>query len=186
MPSKEFTFAETTDGIDFPDTDPSQTQHASDEFGDDTHGSGSSQDAVVDEPMSPLFSSPKSTRNSGGFTPKTPASMLRKSSEETVASLCGAMDTNKDGHIYYTDFVAATTALGVASDVEDYTYEQAILSAFRRFDYDKSGYICKDDLRSVLGGTCAESELEEILGEVVTWHSGSINYEQFAEIIRGK
>jgi serine/threonine protein kinase len=112
--------------------------------------------------------------------PCTPASKMRRAPSTQIVNLFGQLDVNQDGMVDYTDFVAATMTNKM--DMEE--CEDAIQSAFRRFDVDRSGVITTEDLKNVLGETNVE-ELDAILREEGLY-DGNINYDQFSSIVRGK
>ena len=87
-------------------------------------------------------------------------------------------DTNKNGRINYTEFLAATIeAQGAVS-------EDKIAEAFDRLDTDGTGYISKSDLRNVLGDTCSPSEIDAIVESGDINKDGKISYKEFLQVFR--
>jgi hypothetical protein len=123
------------------------------------------------------FNSNHST-GSGGPEPGTPASNMRRAPSATMMCLFDQLDVNQDGMVDYTDFVAAT----MTNKIDREECEDAISAAFRRFDVDRSGFITAEDLRNVLPNV---EDLDEILREEGVY-DGSISYDQFSGIVRGK
>jgi Ca2+-binding EF-hand superfamily protein len=68
-------------------------------------------------------------------------------------------DVNKNGHIMFTEFIAAT--LEVHGRIE----EERIAEAFDRLDSDDSGYISKANLREFLGKNATAKQINEIIKE---------------------
>jgi len=82
------------------------------------------------------------------------------------------IDVNGTGVINYTEFLAAT--LETQGRIED----DLIAETFNRLDMDKSGYLSKEELCSILGSTCTAEDCDtmvnEILDEVDTDKDGTL------------
>merc|ERR1739848_483871 len=68
-----------------------------------------------------------------------------KYSQKDIDYLFKNVDTNKDGFIYYTEFLAATL------EAQGRIKEERLASAFDRFDSDDTGFISRQNLRIILG-----------------------------------
>ncbi|CAI6008251.1 unnamed protein product [Closterium sp. NIES-65] len=89
-------------------------------------------------------------------------------------------DMDHSGTIDYTEFITATMQM---NKVEK---EEHIWKAFQHFDRDGSGFITVSELRDALANEdmLEPGELEQIIEEVDTDKSGTIDYEEFAAMMR--
>jgi Ca2+-binding EF-hand superfamily protein len=66
---------------------------------------------------------------------------------------------NKNRHIMYTEFIAATL------EARGHIEEERIAEAFDRLDSNDSGYISKTDLREILGKDATTKQINDIIKE---------------------
>ena len=81
------------------------------------------------------------------------------------------MDSNKNGFIDYTEFIAACL------QTYNYLKENHLKTAFSYFDKDGSGTISKDELRQCLQNedfTLADDEVQKLLEEVDANKDGQV------------
>mmetsp|Transcript_112264 Transcript_112264/g.322731 ORF Transcript_112264/g.322731 Transcript_112264/m.322731 type:complete len:558 (+) Transcript_112264:89-1762(+) len=96
-------------------------------------------------------------------------------------NVCGAeaeeifnsLDTDKNDEIEYSEFLAAAL-LGHVK-----IHEDVLRRTFVRFDVDGDGKIDCQELRSVLGDTFSQKDIEEVLREADTSGDGKLDYEEF-------
>lgn len=89
-----------------------------------------------------------------------------------------SQDTNKNGRINYTEFLAATIeAYGNIS-------EDRIAEAFDRMDADDTGYISKKDLKEVLGDSYSQADIDAIMATGDKNRDGKISYKEFLSVFR--
>lgn len=96
-----------------------------------------------------------------------------------IAGIIRNADVKGDGHINYTEFIAATMDFRAALN------DEAMTSAFQLFDIDNSGFITKDDLKQALtcsGRQCTDSQIDGIFREIGT--PEGITFEAFKNLIR--
>eukprot|EP00747_Dinoflagellata_sp_TGD_P146976 gnl/TRDRNA2_/TRDRNA2_176747_c0_seq27.p1 gnl/TRDRNA2_/TRDRNA2_176747_c0~~gnl/TRDRNA2_/TRDRNA2_176747_c0_seq27.p1 ORF type:complete len:521 (+),score=112.15 gnl/TRDRNA2_/TRDRNA2_176747_c0_seq27:42-1565(+) len=90
-----------------------------------------------------------------------------------------ALDSNHDGTIHYSDYLAAMCSTRIA------LHDDLLKKAFNKFDADSSGFITIDNLRVVLGESFSEQEIAKLIKELDENHDGQISYEEFIHYCRG-
>ena len=95
-------------------------------------------------------------------------------SEEELDRMFKSVDINQDkDSIYFTEFLAA--CLESQGRIE----EHRLAEAFDRLDADDSGYISRENLRSILGKNCTEAYLDRLMSEADVNGDGQIEYAEF-------
>jgi calcium-dependent protein kinase len=97
---------------------------------------------------------------------------------ENAEELFGALDTNGDQRIYYSEFLAATVQIGATE------HKSALKASFARLDADGSGSVGASDLRRTLGRTFEGADVAELLSSVSA-QSGELGYREFVEAVTG-
>jgi calcium-dependent protein kinase len=87
-------------------------------------------------------------------------------------------DIDGSGYIQYNEFLAATL------EARGYLEEERIAEAFQSIDRDNSGFIDFEKLRAVLGGSCTESQIDEIIRTADKNNDGKISYDEFFDVFR--
>lgn len=113
-------------------------------------------------------------------SPKTPASLLRRSKSDVIDRLFQVLDSNSDEQIYYSDFLAATM------DARSQLRQEAVRAAFHRLDADSSGTISADDLRRVIGETFEGVDVELLVREADTGGTGEVGFNDFIRLLDGR
>jgi len=101
-----------------------------------------------------------------------------------IQSLLNELDTDGNGTIDYTEFVAASI------DHKLFEQESACSAAFRVFDLNGDGQITVDELHQVtqmnfIQAAFTREMLEEMVREVDLDNDGTINYDEFIRMMRG-
>jgi len=95
-----------------------------------------------------------------------------------------SIDTDKNGTINYTEFVAA------AMEKSTYLKEDKLLDAFKVFDKDRNGKITAEELRDILGNDPAFQHnlefYEGMIKEADLNGDGEIDYEEFVSLMSRK
>ena len=82
-----------------------------------------------------------------------------------------SIDINKNGHIMYTEFIAASLEAQGQLDVD------RIAEAFNRFDVDSTGFISKENMLQFLGDTGATMEdVDQMISAADMGRSGAGAY----------
>lgn len=101
------------------------------------------------------------------------------SDDETVR-IFKALDANRDGEIYYSNFLAAML------DARIVMHEKLVRAAFRRLEAEKSGFITLESLQQAIGEKF-EGESIEVLFRVADMQKcGKISFEEFQQCIRSE
>ena len=101
--------------------------------------------------------------------------------EQDITQAMSAIDSNQNGLIDYTEFIAAC--------LQSYNYlqENHLRSAFTYFDKDNSGTIEKDELRQCLQSddfTLTDEQVNQLLGGVDANNDGQIDYQEFITMMK--
>ena len=104
-----------------------------------------------------------------------------KLSQEDITQAMSVIDSNQNGLIDYTEFIAAC--------LQSYNYlqENHLRSAFSYFDKDNSGEISKEELRLCLQSddfTLTEEQINELLSGVDANNDGQIDYQEFISMMK--
>lgn len=108
---------------------------------------------------------------------------LPKMKDLDFEKLMEQLDSNKNGFVDYTEFIAG--CLHTATMLK----EKHLLNAFRYFDKDHNEKITKEELREALCQedlTMDDSKIEAMIKEADTDGDGAINYEEFLRMMMGK
>ncbi|GKY91060.1 hypothetical protein MPSEU_000078800 [Mayamaea pseudoterrestris] len=98
-------------------------------------------------------------------------------SDEVLKEVFDSVDINKDGHLRYTEFLAATV------EAHGHISEDRIADAFDRLDSDGTGFISKKNLQEILGEDCND-EIEAIICSADENKDGKISYKEFLKAFR--
>lgn len=97
-------------------------------------------------------------------------------SEEEIKAIFQKVDVNKNDVINYTEFLAAT--LETQGAIEEYR----LAEAFDAIDSDDSGYISRENLRTILGDRSDEKFIDQLIAEADFRRDGRISYEEFLQL----
>jgi len=102
-------------------------------------------------------------------------------SPEDITKAMTVIDSNQNGLIDYTEFIAAC--------LQSYNYlkENHLRTAFAYFDADNSGTITRDELRQCLQSddfTLSEEQINDLLNGVDSNNDGQIDYVEFIAMMK--
>jgi len=100
-----------------------------------------------------------------------------------LAQIMAEVDSDGSGVIDYTEFLAATM------DKRVYIQEDVCWQAFRIFDRNGDGRICKDEIKMVLNDdgvkNSAAKDIAEVMQEIDKNGDGEIDFQEFMQMMRG-
>lgn len=99
--------------------------------------------------------------------------------DQELEEMFHSIDINKNGHIMYTEFIAATLETQGKLD------EDRIAEAFDRLDADNTGYISKQNMLEFLDDTDMEmKDVERMIQEADTDNNGEVSFPEFLAMFR--
>ncbi|KAL5999902.1 Calcium-dependent protein kinase 18 [Asimina triloba] len=104
-----------------------------------------------------------------------------KLKEPRVLEILQAIDSNTDGLVDFTEFVAATLHVHQLEEHDSEKWQQRSHAAFEKFDVDKDGYITSDELRMHTG---LRGSIDPLLEEADIDKDGKISLSEFRRLLR--
>jgi calcium-dependent protein kinase len=98
--------------------------------------------------------------------------------DERTNQIFEALDSNHDGTIHYSDFLAAMCSTRIA------LHDDLFKKTFNKFDADSSGFITLENLKVVLGESFSQQERASLMTELDENGDGQISYEEFLHYCR--
>ncbi|XP_015922240.1 troponin C [Parasteatoda tepidariorum] len=106
--------------------------------------------------------------------------------ESELKELITEIDVDGSGELEFDEFLALTSRFLVEEDSE--AMQEELREAFRMYDKEGNGYINVIDLREILRALddkLTEDELDEMIAEIDTDGSGTVDFEEFMEMMTG-
>nr|ACD11814.1 hypothetical protein [Isometrus maculatus] len=113
-------------------------------------------------------------------------SMGQSFNERELRELITEVDADGSGEIEFDEFLVLTARFLLEEDSA--AMEQELREAFRLYDKEGNGYINVSDLRQILRALddkLTEDELDEMIAEIDTDGSGTVDFEEFMEMMTG-
>jgi len=108
--------------------------------------------------------------------------------ERDLKKLIRQYDSDGSGEIEFEEF-AAMVANFVNDDEDKEALVEELREAFRLYDKEGNGYINVSDLRDILRAlddNVSEEELDEMIAEIDTDGSGTVDFDEFMEMMSGE
>uniref|UniRef100_A0A1I7XB07 Troponin C n=1 Tax=Heterorhabditis bacteriophora TaxID=37862 RepID=A0A1I7XB07_HETBA len=108
--------------------------------------------------------------------------------ERDLKQLIKEFDTDGSGEIEFEEF-AAMVANFVVNGEDNEGLEEELREAFRLYDKEGNGYINVSDLRDILRAlddNVSEEELDEMIAEIDADGSGTVDFDEFMEMMSGE
>ncbi|CAL1280490.1 unnamed protein product [Larinioides sclopetarius] len=106
--------------------------------------------------------------------------------ESELRELILEIDVDGSGELEFDEFLALTSKFLVEEDAE--AMQEELREAFRMYDKEGNGYINVADLREILRALddkLTEDELDEMIAEIDTDGSGTVDFDEFMEMMTG-
>jgi len=107
--------------------------------------------------------------------------------ENDLQNLIDEVDADGSGQLEFDEFLALCARFLVEEDAE--AMQQELREAFRLYDKEGNGYIKTSDLRDILRALddkLTEDELDEMITEIDTDGSGTVDFDEFMEMMTGE
>lgn len=101
--------------------------------------------------------------------------------EPRVLEILQAIDTNTDGQVDFSEFVAATLHVHQLEEHDSEKWKVRSKAAFEKFDVDKDGYITPEELRMYTG---LKGSIDPLLEEADIDKDGKISLAEFRRLLR--
>jgi len=106
--------------------------------------------------------------------------------EKDLRGLIEEIDQDGSGELEFDEFLGLAARFLVEEDAE--AMQEELREAFRLYDKEGNGYINVSDLREILRAlddNISEDELDEMITEIDTDGSGTVDFDEFMEVMTG-
>uniref|UniRef100_T1J4B7 EF-hand domain-containing protein n=1 Tax=Strigamia maritima TaxID=126957 RepID=T1J4B7_STRMM len=113
-------------------------------------------------------------------------SMGQTFEERDLMGLIDEIDSDGSGELEFDEFQQLAARFVVEEDSE--AMQEELRGAFRMYDKEGNGYINVSDLREILRALddkLTEDELDEMITEIDTDGSGTVDFDEFMEMMTG-
>lgn len=97
--------------------------------------------------------------------------------DETIEKLFHGIDVDSSGEIHYNEFLAAVV------ESQGLITMEHLADAFDRLDSSGKGYISREDLQNILGGSYRDDVVDMMLDEADYKKNGQIDYSEFLRLM---
>ncbi|XAR57981.1 Non-specific serine/threonine protein kinase [Bertholletia excelsa] len=104
-----------------------------------------------------------------------------KVKEPCVVEILEAIDSNTDGLVDFTEFVAATLHVHQLEEHNSEIWQQRSLAAFEKFDVNGDGYITAEEIKMQTG---LKGSMDTLLEEADVDNDGKISLPEFQRLLR--
>jgi len=106
--------------------------------------------------------------------------------EQILNEIIAEVDTDGSGELEFEEFVTLAAKFMVEEDAE--AMQQELKEAFRLYDKEGNGYISTKTLKEILkelDDKLTNDELDMIITEIDTDGSGTVDFDEFMEVMTG-
>ncbi|KAL0350446.1 UNVERIFIED_CONTAM: Calcium-dependent protein kinase [Sesamum radiatum] len=104
-----------------------------------------------------------------------------KMKDSRVVEILQAIDSNTDGLVDFSEFVAATLHVHQLEEHNSEKWQQRSQAAFEKFDVDRDGFITPEELKL---HTCLRGSIDPLLEEADLDKDGRISLSEFRRLLR--
>ncbi|KAL2532407.1 Calcium-dependent protein kinase 16 [Abeliophyllum distichum] len=104
-----------------------------------------------------------------------------KMKDSRVLEILQAIDSNTDGLVDFSEFVAATLHVHQLEEHNSEKWQQRSRAAFEKFDVDRDGFITTEELKM---HTCLRGSIDPLLEEADIDKDGKISLSEFRRLLR--
>ncbi|CAI9780564.1 unnamed protein product [Fraxinus pennsylvanica] len=104
-----------------------------------------------------------------------------KMKDSRVLEILQAIDSNTDGLVDFSEFVAATLHVHQLEEHNSEKWQQRSQAAFEKFDVDRDGFITTEELKV---HTCLRGSIDPLLEEADIDKDGKISLSEFRRLLR--
>ncbi|KAB1725474.1 hypothetical protein FNE60_30090 [Klebsiella pneumoniae] len=107
--------------------------------------------------------------------------------EKMLKEIIDEVDEDGSGELEFSEFVQLSAKFLIEEDAEE--TQKELREAFRLYDKEGNGYITTQTLREILrelDDKLTEDELDEIIDEIDEDGSGTIDFDEFMEMMTGE
>ncbi|KAL1498073.1 hypothetical protein ABEB36_008930 [Hypothenemus hampei] len=109
-----------------------------------------------------------------------------QTTDKILAEIIAEVDEDGSGELEFEEFVTLASRFMVEEDAE--AMQQELKEAFRLYDKEGNGYITTSTLKEILkelDDKLTSDELDMIIAEIDTDGSGTVDYDEFMEVMTG-
>ncbi|XP_019754559.1 troponin C-like [Dendroctonus ponderosae] len=109
-----------------------------------------------------------------------------QTTDKMLAEIIAEVDEDGSGELEFAEFVTLASRFMVEEDAE--AMQQELKEAFRLYDKEGNGYITTSTLKEILkelDDKLTSDELDMIITEIDTDGSGTVDYDEFMEVMTG-
>ncbi|KAJ9577948.1 hypothetical protein L9F63_025192 [Diploptera punctata] len=107
--------------------------------------------------------------------------------QDTLDDIIAEVDRERSGQLEFEEFVTLSARFLVEEDAE--AMQQELREAFRLYDKEGNGYITTGTLREILrelDDKLTEEDLDNMIEEIDSDGSGTVDFDEFMEVMTGE
>ncbi|XP_072943884.1 troponin C, isoallergen Bla g 6.0101-like isoform X2 [Epargyreus clarus] len=108
--------------------------------------------------------------------------------EDTLKEIINEVDQDGSGQLEFSEF-CTLAAKFLTEEVDDEAMLAELREAFRLYDKEGNGYITTEVLKEIfreLDNTLSENDLNNMIEEIDTDGSGTVDFDEFLEVMTGE
>ncbi|XP_062526463.1 troponin C, isoallergen Bla g 6.0101 isoform X1 [Bombyx mori] len=109
--------------------------------------------------------------------------------DDTLNEIIDEIDVDHSGQLEFNEFCTLAAKFLTEEDQDDETMRQELKEAFRLYDKEGNGYITTEVLKEIfkeLDNTISPEDLDNMIEEIDSDGSGTVDFEEFLEVMTGE